>query len=466
MNLSILKSKNILLYLYLFGIGLMIASLPLSKYIMSVAQFVLGGTVLLEFYKASAFISILKKRPPEARIVLALPLALFLFIEAFVSVFRKFLRKENLPAIVLSSIYLLHLAGLAHTSDYEYALKDLRIKLPILILPIIFSVSEPLNDRRFRAMLGLFVAAVVAGTLICTAILIKGEYIDIRDISIFISHIRFSLLIAFAVFILAWFIFGKERYALLWKVIFTGIAIWLVVYLIISASFTGLSILIITSFFLLLGYIFRKGKLYLKASVIGLFIIVLVGGFFYVRNIWQDVNLVHPVDTETLDKYSAAGNIYWHDYSSDETENGYYVWLYVADNELKETWNQRSGIDYEGLDKNGQILKFTLIRYMTSKGLRKDAEGLKQMSDADIGHVEDGIASVVYHENPPVYVRIYKTIWAYNRYQVTGNASGNSLLQRLEYWKASLGIIRGNLIYGVGTGDLPGAFESQYNQMN
>ncbi len=39
-------------------------------------------------------------------------------------------------------------------------------------------------------------------------------------------------------------------------------------------------------------------------------------------------------------------------------------------------------------------------------------------------------------------------------------------MQRLEFWKASLGIIRGNWLTGVGTGDMNEAFQQQYVKMN
>lgn len=466
MSNKVLSSKRILEYLYLFGLMLMLAALPLSKYFMSVAQFVLGGTVLLEFYKASAFVSILKKRPLEARIVIALPLAIFLFIDAFVSIFRKFLRKDNLPAIILASIYVIHVAGLAFTSDYAYALKDLRIKLPILILPVIFSVSEPLKASRFYNLLLLFVAAVFAATLICTGVYLQGNIDDIRDISIFISHIRFSLLIALAFFILTYFIFRKGIYNKWWKAVFSSIAAWMLLYLLFTASFTGLAIIIITSVILLLYYVFKQKRKYVNAGIIGFLVILVLSIFFYIRGIYFDVNTVKSIDIENIDQNSALGSIYWHDFSNKETENGYYVWLYIANNELKEAWNERSSFDYSGKDKKGQLLKFTLIRYMTSKGLRKDAAGVAQLTEEDIQNVENGIASIVYVNKPVPYVRIYKTLWALNRYNETGNASGNSLLQRIEYWKASIGIIKHNWKFGVGTGDLPNAFEDQYNRMN
>jgi len=47
-----------------------------------------------------------------------------------------------------------------------------------------------------------------------------------------------------------------------------------------------------------------------------------------------------------------------------------------------------------------------------------------------------------------------------------GRYDGHSVVQRLEYWKAALGIISSNPIIGVGTGDIQDAFDEQYEIMH
>jgi O-antigen ligase len=53
-------------------------------------------------------------------------------------------------------------------------------------------------------------------------------------------------------------------------------------------------------------------------------------------------------------------------------------------------------------------------------------------------------------------------IWEIVQYDKTHDASGHSITQRLEYWKAATGIIQSNPVIGVGTGDVPAAFEGEY----
>jgi O-antigen ligase len=52
------------------------------------------------------------------------------------------------------------------------------------------------------------------------------------------------------------------------------------------------------------------------------------------------------------------------------------------------------------------------------------------------------------------------------RYQLenSSNPNGQSLLQRIEYWKTAIRIIQENPILGVGTGDVQDAFNEQYTK--
>ncbi len=70
-------------------------------------------------------------------------------------------------------------------------------------------------------------------------------------------------------------------------------------------------------------------------------------------------------------------------------------------------------MDYDGKDEKGQELKMTLIRYLNSKGLRKDAEGMDQLDEKDIRNVEQGIANQYYAKKFNLNSRIYKFLWEY-----------------------------------------------------
>ena len=82
---------------------LLAAALPLSMFMMSIAQFVLAAS--------------------------------FLFEGNFLEKMKRFL--NNKAAIVIVGILLMHMAGMLWTENVSEGLKDIRIKSPILTLTVI-----------------------------------------------------------------------------------------------------------------------------------------------------------------------------------------------------------------------------------------------------------------------------------------------------------------------------------------
>ena len=112
-----------------------------------------------------------------------------------------------------------------------------------------------------------------------------------------------------------------------------------------------------------------------------------------------------------------------------------------------------------------QPVWYTLIRYLTSRGLKKDLDGVNALSGEEISAIEKGVASVVYTERFSLRGRIHELLMGYDTYRRTGDPTGFTLMQRLEFWKAAAGIIKENWLTGVGTGDLNEAFRIQYEKM-
>lgn len=457
-----MKSDKIIFWLYYFSLGLMLVSLPFSNFFMSVSQFCLVGTFILHGMVKEDVVRFFSENNRVKQVLLFLPYGIFWILKSVAGKFKEFFRRENSPAWIFSSIYLLHLVGLFFTTDFDYALKDLRIKLPLFIIPLMLSTTDLLNRKGFRFLMYLFSAAVFTGTLISTYHYLTMDFTDSRELSRYISHIRFSLLIDLAIFFLAYIAFRKSDIPRWPRYIMAAIALWMVAFLALAAFMTGLVVFFLTAAVVLLYFILTRQGIVLRLVTLSGIILIFTVALLFVMNIGRDVNRVYPVDEGSLEKTTALGNPYWHDLSNPQTENGYYVWHYVATDELREAWNRRSQYSFDGKDKAGQEIRYTLIRFMTSKGLRKDAEGLGKMSDAEVAMVEDGTASIVYVSKSNLYVRIYKIFWEYGRYQETHNASGHSVMQRLEFWKASVNIIRDNWITGVGTGDLEKAFQEEY----
>lgn len=453
--------------MYFISLSLLAASLPLSMFMMSVAQFALTGVMIIDGMEREKILGFYRRYSAARAIVLTLPMSIAWIAVSIVRKFKLFFSRDNIPAILFSSIYFIHIIGLLYSTDIQYALKDLRIKFPIFLLPLILSTTGRLTRQHFKWLMMVYIASVVVATLMSTWYYFTAEYNDIRDVSLFISHIRFSLMICIAIFVLAYWIGKSRHFSVNLRGIFLITLIWLVIYLIMVAAITGLIILLLTTFILIVYITFQKKRnpfLRFSLLVISLVFPAIIAWYFI--HIVKDVYRVHPIDLNTLETSTNRGNPYYHDLNNKQVENGYYVWLYINEQEMQEAWNNRSELKYGGLDNVGQEIKYTLIRFLTSKGYSKDQEGVEKLTDKEVKMIEDGNASILYVERNALYVRLYKIIWEYKRYEETGNPSGHSVMQRLEYWKASWAIIKDNWVIGVGTGDLNIAFDEQYKKMN
>jgi len=167
-----------------------------------------------------------------------------------------------------------------------------------------------------------------------------------------------------------------------------------------------------------------------------------------------------------LPKYTERGNLYQNDTLSNIKENGYYVNVMICQIELAETWPKVSSIPYYGYDSIGYPISGTLIRYLTSKGLPKDQDGIMALEPEDISMIEKGYASCIYRKKFIPYLKVYDILWELDMYFKTGNANYKSVSQRFEYWKAALFIIKNNSFFGVGTGDLNQEYASAYTKMH
>ena len=117
---------------------------------------------------------------------------------------------DNKVALAIVAIYLLHVIGLIYTSDFQYAFKDLKVKLPMLILPLVLSSVQPLKKKLFDLLMLIYVLSVFVATCISFGYYLRNDYGDIREISHFISHIRFCLNIVMAMGIVGYYIVERR----------------------------------------------------------------------------------------------------------------------------------------------------------------------------------------------------------------------------------------------------------------
>lgn len=371
-----------------------------------------------------------------------------------VSKFQSFFR--NKVALFSTGVFILFFLGLIHTQDFVYGLKDLRIKIPLLAFPVIFSTTHRLKKTHYFLIVRLFVLSVLAsslyGFLVYQDILPAKKTINqIRDISQFISHIRLSMMIVLSLFLIP----KLFNNSLSQKIFGLVSSFWLLYFLSFMESATGLILGFVTLFFISLYYLFRKKSIYGFAMIAP----VLIIGFILGQDLLNTYNQL-VIDVTNKEEVTLSGNTY-------DTESVYYFFDngnfsndYMCEKELESTWNSISKIPYYGKE-NEYGTKFILIRYLTSKGLRKDKEGVLALSKDDILNVENKIPNYL-HANPNMISRIYLLMFEIDGYFKGVNSSGNSLAQRLQYWKLSKAMIQESPIFGYGTGDVPLEFKKQY----
>lgn len=368
---------------------------------------------------------------------------------------------KNKTALILASVFLMHIIGLLWTSNFNFAFNDLRIKLPLLLLPFLFAASASLSENRFKLVLEIFAAAVFLSVLCSFSVylgLFKKEIKDIRDISLFISHIRLSLMICLSVVIHFYYWKDSDLKFKLYRILAILAGLY---FLFLTGSVTGILILFILSLLPILKKLNQKKR---NMTIAGLGIIIASASIYVYASLGSFFNPSQE-DLANLETHTIQGNPYEHDLENDDRENGKRVYLYISWKELENEWSNRSELDFNGQDRKGQELKYTLVRYMTALGLRKDAEGFDKLQDKDIENIEKGITNPMY-ENFGLKARIYQVLWELEHYKRGNDPSGHSVSMRLEFWKNGFAVFKDHPVLGVGTGDVQDEINKKYEERN
>ncbi len=371
----------------------------------------------------------------------------------------------NRTAVALTGLFILPLIGLLWTSNSDYAAWDLRMKLPLLVLPLLLSLTNPITQGQFRALAGLFILAVVAAVLWCLQVYWLGSpdiERDVRKISVFISHVRFSLLIALALGILVRFAHGSTQ----GKILIVLCAVPCLYFIYIIGSITGAIVLGAILVWMGLRYARTHKGMALRFGLLLLVIAVPTWSLVHVYRAYHSYFAVESLDVMQLEKTTSLGEAYAHHLEFPLVEDGHYVMTYIAWGELYDGWYERSIVHPDSTDARGHVLKGTLIRYLASKGLRKDAAGIAALSDEDVKAIENGIPTCNDAEKRGLEKRLSKIFFELSNYRAGGDPDGHSVIQRIEFWKAAIWIIRENGWMGVGTGDVKDAFQEAYANMN
>lgn len=437
-----------------------VVSLPLSLSGMTIGSLMLLALWLWSDFQISVAVRFFKQKGIFRGLFIFVNYLWTLAKESIIEKTGIFLR--NRAAVIFASIFVLGLAGMIFTGNFPVATASLRIKLPLLLFPLVFPAMKPLNKSDFRKLMLFYVAAIAVGTLIGSFKMISGNYSDVRQFSPFISPVRFGLNITFGILCLGYFIIKDRYFSGKQKVFLSLLITWFVWFLIKMESVTSLGILILISLGILVYTGFQTKKSWAKISLIAVIFLVPASIYFYLKKEIYRTTHVPATALKNLTGHTAQGHIYILDTTHFGIENGRYVGAFLCIPELKKAWNKRGTIPFDSLDKNGNPLETTLIRYMTSKGIHKDSAGVAQLSNKDIENIENGIANINYVKHPGLFSRLLMIEKGWEVYKKTGKVEGSSVFQRYEFIKAAIRVIRNNFWTGVGTGDLIGSLCEQY----
>ncbi len=385
--------------------------------------------------------------------------ALWLYSPGLVEGWKKF--RKNKVAILLAGLYLLHILWLLNTSDFDYALKDMKIKLPLLIFPLIIG-SVDFSERQLKIVF----LALTTGVLVAIAhgtiyyFLHSDQVINFRDIVRGVSHIRFSLM---AVLVYASIFYYFKELSIFFKMASILVIAAILIFFNFIQSATGFLVFVsVTLFFF--AWLLRRRRWLLVAYASSLMVLALFT-FFKISNSYQRYFTVRE-ESLTLSDTTALGNPYTHNLEAGYVENGQYIFRQICDEELIAAWNERSKVKSSTNDSIRPSVYPLLIRYLTSLHLPKDRSGVYALSEKDISNIEEGYPSINYVEKDGLDLRLHTLLFGYHQYSISGNASGLSFFQRIVYWKAALYLISENFIFGTGSGDIKRAFETVYSEQD
>ena len=366
---------------------------------------------------------------------------------------------KNKPAVYLSAIYLVYLTGILWTQNLSYGIGfDLKNKLPILTLPFLLASIRPMRAQRIGVLPLLFSLAVLVATFVGFVIFLREQFADPRTFSPFVSHVFFSMMVVYTIFLLPWSVRSVWAEKKWYYMSLLG-SLWLLVFLFILSAMTGILCLGGVAIYLFLREVFFKPGIPRKIIGVMLMAAAMAVLVYVLVTVLGPLNRMIEPEPDALEQSTLRGNLYQHDFKDPSRENGHRVNIFISEEELREAWQERSEICFDTNILEGQELRATIFRYLASRGLPKDREGLYALDEQEILAIEHGVANYLYTQWPNFLVRVHQTFWEIQQYERTGDPGGHSLTSRIELWKAAWQAFKQRPVLGWGTGDVLAAVQ-------
>jgi hypothetical protein len=318
--------------------------------------------------------------------------------------------KSNKLFWILSSVFIIHVIGLLYTSDLMAGWNDVRTKIPLFLLPLIYFSSTPLNEKEIRCLLYSFILGSfinISWCLIYDKLLHHSEHM--RNVSRFMSHIRLGFLIDLTIVFCIYFLIILKNFNL--KLLFGLLTIFFAYGLYSLGLMSGLANLAIISFLFLSYILIKKSKLvfFIIASVLIVFTIFIANK---IQNFYDSNFQVKNVEANVNKLLTPSGRPYSTYVFANQVENGYLVAKNFEPYELQKEWNKHFPTDTFNLESKYNIKRFfTLLRFLASKGETKDSVSVSKLTDTELKEISNGVSNINYSKWSFINKRLYELLY-------------------------------------------------------
>lgn len=229
--------------------------------------------------------------------------------------FRVFFRDPVLVALAM--IFIIYLLSYFNsTEDPSFYLERLRLKLPFLALPVAFAVLKgTINKRIFSLLLNFFFYSIVVTTIVITWHYttdfeeIINAYKQGRVIDTPFSHIRYSLMVSFAIFT-GYYLFTRRLFIRYqwerWLILLCSF--YLIFFIHLLAVRSGLVAFYACVLYLIFNFIFVGRRLKSAMLLAALVMLLPIAAYLFLPSIRAKANYM-KYDLEQLLNFKNAAEL-------------------------------------------------------------------------------------------------------------------------------------------------------------
>ena len=372
--------------------------------------------------------------------------------------FKEKFRKLNHPVLKpIIALILLFIIALLWTSDLRTGVRVIRIVIPLLVIPLVFSGISFLSKRHVNLLLWIFVSATLLSVLINLGFAFSSDNLTLgnpRKISLFVSHIRLSLYIVLSI---VWVCYSNVHLFL--KILIVSI---LSVFIFLAQTVTGMILLFVISMTVLFGILTINGNKSIRIfRLIFSSIILVVLGFLA----YTTYDYYSPNFPEKTPKITENGKRYNPELENGFIENGNFLWSYVSYSELDQGFKSATGQSVWAKNKDGNVNYGVLIRYLNNKGLKKDSLGISQLDSSDFQRILLGSPYPNSWKYRGFSKRVRGFLFHLEKSRFSSDFKGNSIAEKIVFQTAGWNAYMNSPIIGAGTGDMKEALAGYYDEV-